>query len=519
MKKRCPGPRALETVAVDAMVALGLVGSLVSLPAAAQTWRVQPAIDVQETYTTNANLAPTGQAEASFVTILTPSIAFNASGPRAQLGGSASVQAIAYSWNRDDNVLYPQVNLLGSVEALEKFFYIEGAVNVSQQYLSPFGAQPADNVGTTSNRYTSTGFRVSPYIRGVLPGRIAYVLRNDSIWSNLGNTPDTPGFVGSYVNNTFGRLDSPIVTFGWSAEVIATYTTFTGEQTLSNQLARAYLYYEPDPQLRLFGIGGYEKNDYFVTESSGPIYGGGAVWRPGPRTTIAGQWEERFFGPSYLASFDHRNPGWAFNINASRNISTFPQLLFSVPAGGNVAGLVDAAFTTRIPDPVQRAAAVQEFLAQTGLPATLQTPLNFYTQQVVRYDQVSATLAWIVGVRNSLALTAYYRESTVISGGSGVALPPPFGAQNNNTQQGGSIAYSHRLTAFTSLTATATRFETVATAPFTDKSTTSFFQLAAVTRFSPKTDGTAGLTYTVFDSNAANDYTAFTAYVGLTYRF
>ena len=302
----------------------------------------------------------------------------------------------------------------------------------------------------------------------MLPGDVTYLLRNDNIWSNLAGTPDQAGFVGSYVNRWYGRLDSPIRTFGWTLEGNATSTKFTNEQALTNQLVQAYLRYRPDPQLLLYAIGGYEWNDYFLTESSNWVYGGGGEWRPTERTNVSGQWEERFFGSSYFAGITHRNPFTAFNVNASRNITTYPQQLFAAPAGGNVAALVDAAFTTRIPDPVQRAQAVQEFLRANNLPSTLQSPVNFYTQQVILYEQQSATFT-LLGTRNSAALTLYNRKSEVISGGSGEALPPPFGQLNNNTQRGASLAFSHRLTGLTSLNATATRWDTTATAPFTSK--------------------------------------------------
>jgi uncharacterized protein (PEP-CTERM system associated) len=248
------------------------------------------------------------------------------------------------------------------------------------------------------------------------------------------------------------------------------------------------------------------------------VYGAGAEWRPSDRTTVAGDWQNRFFGSSYLALLTHRNPFTAFNINASRNITTQPQQLLALPAGGDVAALVDAAFTTRIPDPVQRAEAVQAFLGQTGLPSVLQSPLNFYTQQVILYDQQSATFT-LLGVRNSLAFTVFNRKSEVISGGSGVPLPAPFGTLNNNTQRGVSLVFSHRLTPLTNLSATATRYDTTATAPFTSKSTTDNFRVAVGTRLSPKTDGFTGVTYTMFDSNLSNDYNALTAYVGLNHRF
>jgi len=481
---------------------------------------VTPAIAVRETYTTNANLAPSGREEWSFVTTLTPSIGVNGLGARARLSGNVAVQLQQYLGERDDGNVYPQVNLLGSVEAVERFFYVEGAINISQRYLSPFAPQPQGNIGDTNNRYNSYAYRVSPYIKGTFAGEGSYLLRNDSIWSNLGNTPsNVPGLSGSFVNRWLGQIESPTQrTFSVGANLDSMYTKFTNQPSLTSDVVRGLLHWRPDPQVHLYAIGGYERNNYTVTESSDIVYGAGGEWRPTERTEVAARYEHRFFGDSYLASIVHRNPFSAININASRNISTFPEQLFALPAGGNVAALIDAAFTTRIPDPVQRAQAVQAFLNQTGLPATLQSPLNYYTEQILLIQQASATFT-LLGVRNSLAFTVYNRKTEPIAGATGVVLPPELAPQNNNTQTGGSIVYTHRLTPLTGLTATATRYYTDANAPLMGKSTTNYFLVSVGTQLSPKTTGVTGLTYTVFDSNVTNDYDAFTAYVGLNHRF
>ena len=500
-------------------VALSYAGALAAMPALAENWTVTPSAGVTETYTTNYNLAPSGQEQDNWVTTVSGAVSVNGAGARARLNGTVALQGVLYATDSQNNYLYPQVNLLGSIEAIEKFFYVDAAINVSQQYLSPFAPQPAGNIGVTDNRYTSASYRVSPYIQGVLPGQVSYLLRNDSIWTNLSGTPtNQPGFVGAYYNQWTGRLDSPIRTFGWTLEGNTNYTKFTDQSSITSEIVRGILHYQPDPQLRLDAIGGYEWNNYYLTKSENVVYGVGGEWKPTDRTTVVGDWQERYFGSSYLASATHRNPYTAFNINASRNISSYPQQLFALPAGANLAALVDAAFTTRIPDPAQRAQAVQAFLNQTGLPPTLQSPLNFYTQQVSLYDQQSATFT-VLGVRNSLAFTIYNRKSEVISGGSGQPLPPPFGSQNNNTQRGASLVYSHRLTPLTNLNATATRYDTTATAPFTSKSTTDYFLVSVGTSLSPSTTGVTGLTYTMFDSNVGNDYNAFTAYVGINHRF
>jgi uncharacterized protein (PEP-CTERM system associated) len=144
--------------------------------------------------------------------------------------------------------------------------------------------------------------------------------------------------------------------------------------------------------------------------------------------------------------------------------------------------------------------------------------LNFYTQQVVLYDQQSATFT-LLGVRNSTAFTLYNRKSEVISGGTGVPLPAPFGQLNNNTQRGGAVAFSHRLTPIVDLNASVTRFQTIATPPFTGRSTTNSFRVSAGAKLSPKTDAFTGLTYSDFTSNLSNDYNVVTVYVGIGHRF
>lgn len=523
MKASGPRSRTSTVIAASSAAALGYASGLVSTPAAAENWLITPSVAVRETYTNNANLAPSNQAQSSFVTSVSAAVGITGNGARAQLNGSASVQGLLYlgdfNTNNTDNSLFFHANLLGSVEAVEKFFFIEGAVNVSQSYLNPFGAQPAGNIGVTDNRYTTAAFRVSPYIKGVFAGGTTYLLRYDGIWGNLGQTQNVPGATSSFTQSWTGRLDSPIRTFGWSLEANAYQTKFANQQqAVNNEIVRGYLNYRPDPQVLLYGIGGYEWNNYYLTQSSDFVYGAGGEWRPTDRTDVKGNWQHRFFGAEYFAGVTHRNPYSAFDVNASQNISTYPQQLFAAPAGGDIAALVNAAFITRIPDPVQRADAVQAFLQTSGLPSTLQSPLNYYVQQVFLYEQQTATFT-LLGLRNSTAFTLYNRKQEVISGGTGEALPAPFGALNNNTQRGGAVAFSHRLTPLTDVSATAARYQTIATAPFTGTSTTNYFIVTATRRLSQKTDGFTGATYTDFSSGVTSDYTAFTVFVGLGHRF
>ena len=87
-----------------------------------------------------------------------------------------------------------------------------------------------------------------------------------------------------------------------------------------------------------------------------------------------GFWEHRFFGSSYSVQVSHRLPNAAISANFSRGLNSYPQLALAIPAGANVTQFVDAAFTTRIPDPAERALAVEQFLARLRVAADVGEP-------------------------------------------------------------------------------------------------------------------------------------------------
>lgn len=494
---------------------------LAAAPAGADNWLFTPRITANETYTTNANLAPEPSADSSFVTVITPGIAFTGDGARLKLRGDISAEALVYTSDTVDDTLFPRANVVGTLEAIERFFFLEGEAIVSQRYISPFAPQPEGSIGETANRFTSSSFRASPYIQGRTGGNVSYLLRSDFTWFDYSDV--SPGVAVadmSYSNRTVARLAGPAgQQFDWGLDAQSDYTKFPDQRrSFDNELARATLGYWPDPLLRVFASGGYERAQYSTTDTEGAIYGAGFAWRPTDRTNIRGQWEERFFGGSYLAAIDHRNPYTAFNFTASRNASTYPTEILSLPAGGNVPALVNAILTTRIPDPNERLAAVATFMRQTGLPTTLQTPVVFYTEQLTLVEQASATGTYI-GVRNTLALTLFYSKTEVITDDAGLAIASVLGTFRDNRQRGGSVTLSHRLTPLTSLTGVATYTQAKALQPPQDTSTTKILRLASTTSLGPKTEGLLGASYTDFYSTLGAEYDAFTVFVGLTHRF
>ena len=231
-------------------------------------------------------------------------------------------------------------------------------------------------------------------------------------------------------------------------------------------------------------------------------------WRPGERTSLNGYWEHQFFGSSYNWQLTHRLPNIALAATFTRGLSSFPQLALVIPGGITVAQFLDAAFTTRIPDPAQRAAAVAQFLAQTGLPSTLASPVNFYAQSISLQQTATLSAVW-VGVRNSLTFTLFNSQNEAISG-SGSALPPAFAFGSDNTQTGGGINYSHSLSGLTNLVASVTYSTTKPTntnSSVSNLRSNNFNASVGIsTQFTPKTTGAAGVTYFVFQTPGADNF-------------
>lgn len=511
--------RALTVVCACAVFATG---------APAQTWRTSANASLTQTYTNNVNSDAGSQTTGDWVTSLGAGFRVNGKGARVQLDASVAASWQIYAGETQNNSIAPSVSLFGSVEAVENFFFVDASAQVTTSFLSPFGPQPSSIVNATGNRYVSQTYSVSPYIRGVLgSSNISYQVRNDNIWtvsSSFGNSSNsTPNTYGNRLN---ASLVSELRPVGWTLE----YDRFEYDSGLPTtnsitQVARLIVGYQIDPQLQVSGRVGYEDNrfpDVQAQDTRGSIYGAGFQWSPTERTQVGGFWEEQFFGSAFSWRVSHRLPNAAISANFSRGLTSFPQLALLIPAGVTVTQFLDAAFTTRIPDAAERALAVQEFLARTGLPPTLAAPVNVYGT-TISLQNVQNLSVVLVGVRNSLTFTVFNVESSSV-GASGEALPPAFLVGQNNTQTGVGVGFSHQLTGFTSLTANATYSTTRANDSAVDDFRSNNFNanVNVSTRLSPKTTATAGVSYTLFQPvSAANasDTSTINAFVSVLHTF
>ncbi len=504
---------------------LALAFAVHATSADAETWRFVPSVSLAEIATDNVNLAPSNEAKGDFVTQLTPSLVFSGIGARARIVGNVSVPILYYArTSSENNNVYPLASVFGSVEAIEKWFYVDGVISITQPFLSPFGAQPTGLTNGTQNRYTQETYKVSPYIIGETPGNVRYEVRNNSYWSNASGVSATTSISGipvstnnSYTSEWLAKIESPVAPLGWFARADAVDVKFSNQNAQRMNIATAGPKYAYSPQLRLSLIGGYEDNRFPYADDAGGVYGAGIEWHPTERTNVVASVEHRFFGTGFLVNFDHRTPLSAGTFSASRGITTYAQQLASATGTSSVTGLLNQLFTSRIPDPKERQEAVDEFTQRQNLPATLSSAVNSYSEQVLLTENVSAT-AGLLGTRNNLFVTGYYLRTEPISG-AGNPLPPGLAAQNNNTQTGVNVVWSHNLTQTSVLSFTGFAMRTKANSPYTGETNQGGVRLDLVVPLSGHTTLATGARYQSLGSNITPGYTEAAIYAGLLYSF
>lgn len=490
--------------------------ALVALPGplAAAKWTIEPSIRAQESYTDNVFLSSDKQGD--LITEISPGIGLHGRGDRLKVDAFYTLQTLTYLDNSSQSTVRNYLNSFATLEALENFFFIDADASISQQFQSPFGPSPSDGVGVTENQYETRTVGLSPYVKGKLASDITYDARYRASW----NTSDSSDLSNSETTQWTGRLASPVRLFGWAAEYDQSTTDFSNQgRAYDSEIYRGRLFFQPVSTLRLQAIGGYEENNYDVSEYSGNTYGAGFNWAPSSRNSIEAQWEERFFGPSYLVNAQHRTRRTTWSVNYSRNVSTTPQEVLRLPAG-NIAAFLNTALTPKFPDEAQRIAAIQDFLFTTGLSPFLTNSRAFYTEQVFLQERLSVSAA-LLGRRNLVSFTLYWLESEVLSQPLSIALIDSFATNDRFEQQGAALSWNHRFSGQMALNGILSRSYTTRLEPATGDSVDDSMRVTLTHTLSPKTNVSAGLTFSRFTSDLTgfDDYDAATIFAGMTHRF
>jgi len=495
-----------------------LIALAFAIPAGrAQTWRVTPTISWESTLTDNVNL--TSERRSDWVNQLTPSIAFHEVGAHTRLDGVVSMPVLLYARTSENNQVVPLANVAGTLEAIDKFLFVDASASVSQQFANPFGARPSTLANATQNRYTAQTYAVTPYLKGTAPDNISYELRDVNTWTDASALASV--VTGrSYQNEVVGNIRRQPAPGGWSVEYDRTELRFAqADETERTEIGRVRGSYRPQPPIEVSASAGYEDNRFFQTRANGATYGAAIHWRPDPRTDLNASWEHRFFGSGFDVSFDHTTRLSTWSIHASRGISNYPQQLGTFATGTDVSLLLNSLFANRFQDPVQRQALVDQLIRDRGLPSVLTGPLPLLTQQITLAEAETATLG-LLGARNSVFFTLFRSRNEPIEASQNDdlgALLSDIGI--NNTQVGANAVWTHQLGSNLTL-ATSVDWSRVTDNGRADAITRIYSLRTILSRqLSALTSVYAGLRYQNSRSNVSEGFRERAVFVGLSHMF
>lgn len=484
-------------------------------------WKPSLSIGGTVTLTDNVRLRPSDSKESDVYTIVTPSFGVDKDGARLKVNARYSPSLVWYAAGTVPSSVRNSLNGKANLEVIENFFYVDARANIFQSFLSPFGPQPGDLGSQTANRTETTTLGIAPYIRGRLPGGSQYSVRDDLNYTTF-STSGRPDIYGNSLaaewNGVGGTFLVPSLDYTYNSVRYGTQPAFV------SQVARLRATANLDTDLQLFATGGYESNDFVFSQQQGTIYGGGFNWKPSPRTDVRANVERRFFGNSYNIDAVYRTAFTAWSVRADRQIRTSQQQFqqFTNASTSGLRSSLDALFAAQIPDPIQRAAFIDQFLAQNGFSSLVGGPTPIFTPRVLLVESIDPSVA-IRGSRTTVTLSVFYRKTTPLSEAVATDAVDPFATFNTVTQRGGSALISHKIDPMLTTNLSVNRIYTEGAATRAGapafESVQTIFNATLARQISPSTYGSVGLRWQVFNSDSFADYRERAVLATVTHTF
>jgi uncharacterized protein (PEP-CTERM system associated) len=476
---------------------------------------LQPGVRLLGTATNNSGFEDGVNASGDFIAEVTPQLRFRSRGARHVLEGELELVLLEYARDSQPDRVLPRVHAELTSVLLERWVYFDALLDMDQDAEDPFGAQPVGN--SSFNRITTTRARLSPYVRRELSPTLALLARSDSEWTHRRGdfAADDPRRDSYYRLDRIELVREP-TPFGLSAEASHELTEYEGdvESVLDIAALRAVPSYRIDERLTLGVIAGVERSEFSLTESTDPVYGVRALWRPTERTNLNADIEDRFFGVGWNIEFNHRMPWLAINVRLTREPTAQAESV-SLGGAGDVSSVLDAALTTRNPDPEARARLVRDLIDRLGLPAQLTGPIEVFADYAQLAHTASVTLSYI-GRITTVSLTGYSWTFERLTRG-----PDPLGlAPDDSKQHGGEVSINRRLGPLSTLDLTLGMSRIQGVGPRAGQSTRDRWARAVFNyQLAPNAWMDVGLRRQLVDSSLVSSAQETGGFAGLRYRF
>lgn len=475
-------------------------------------WSFVPRITLAETFTDNVAPA-SGFKRSDQVTEIAPGLRFDSFGPRLNFHLDYQLRQLLYAQESDRRNTQNHLNAFGTLEAVDKWLYLDVAGVIAQQEVTPFSLQSASTVTVNPNRVETTSLRVSPYIKGVLGGAADYELRYNRSATRSSSASvsdqDTEEWNGTLKGPT------PLAALNWALEGSHRTIDYQNGRDVDADRFRGLLAYKIHPEFRISVSAGQETNNFASAHrETHDTYGYGFDWQPSERTRVSAFREKRFFGYGHTISAVHRTPLTALRFVDTRDVSILPGRFTSV-GFGSIHDLLATQLTSSIPDPVERARFVDSLLQQFGISPDVQVTRGFFSSRVTaeRRQELSYSLQ---GKRDILTLAVGRTEHERVD--SSASTSDVFATNRDVRQWGYSINYGHRLTPMTTLTAQAAK-QNSSGSDTNQHTQLRSLNVGVTTQLGPNTTAALGARRALFDSNTGISYSEKALIASITARF
>jgi uncharacterized protein (PEP-CTERM system associated) len=434
------GTRRIPLVALSAAIF-----ALLAHPAGAAKWEVVPTLSVLETYTDNVFLAPEDEMQSEWTTQLVPGISVKGTGVRWRFDARYEPEILYYAERTSEDEVYHRGRAEGNIELAEKLLFVDAGATINQYNVSLQDPLTISNVNVTGNRATVATSYVSPYLQRDFGSAARAEARfTYSVWNSDDPQPALP-------DNDARRVDLRLAS-GPARKLLTWEVAYAGEsiqyetqQETITQVFTASARRLITTTVGLLAQAGYESFDTgFGEPLEEPRYSVGFDWAPTPRTRLAATAGRRLGDETYSFDFLHRTRLTTWSATYNEEVTTSRSEFF-LPATASTASAFDPLFRSQFPDPVERQKAVEEFIARTGLPPSLNAPVNFFSDQLFLQKRWLASLA-IRGVRNAVVGSAFWESRRQLTGAATLPAAGDFAVTNKTQEAGGSVAWSLRLT-------------------------------------------------------------------------
>jgi uncharacterized protein (PEP-CTERM system associated) len=423
--------------------------ALPACPAWAAKWDLVPTLSSTVAHTDNVALAPDSARQSAWIAQLSPGLSVTATGARLRLNASYAPQVVYYDIEgQRDHRVFQQGNADLRAELAKRVLFVEAGGRVNQYDVSVQSPVGTSDLNISANRATVTTYYVSPYLVGnfgsVANGEARFT---HSIWSADRAT--------SVPDNDADRIDLRLASgpaykrFSGDVRYLREAVNYEGQADSLTEVITVGARELVTPHVGLLAQAGHERYDFglpgLVTEGS--KWAAGLEWTPTTRTRLAATAGKRLDENAYSLDFRHRTRLTTWSAGYSEDV-TSTRSEFFVPATASTAATLDQLFLSQYPDPDARQKAVQDFIARTGLPASLGAPVNFFTDHLFLVKRWSGSAA-LQGVRHVLIANAF-RETRESSFGG--LIPPgsgDFAVSDAVRQTGATLVWNWRVTART----------------------------------------------------------------------